>query len=72
MTGTVYGFGEDGSVVVRMSTGDFSVIEVLGGHDMEINDELTGRLDRLGSCFIKNKTQLEDKISIVIERIYHP
>jgi hypothetical protein len=70
MTGTVIAVNvARGMLVAKTGNGEYSVIELLGGHDVEIGDELAGKLDTEGSGAIRNVTQLEN-MDVIIQGVY--
>jgi hypothetical protein len=48
-----------GFVGVQTENGDYSVIELLGGYDVELGDEVTGDFHSYAGESIKNITQSE-------------
>ncbi|MBQ7559583.1 MAG: hypothetical protein IJT20_04985 [Synergistaceae bacterium] len=57
------------AVVAHLENGEFALIELLGGYDVERGDILEGNLADEGSHEITNLTQLEDEMSVVVQRI---
>ena len=55
-----------GFISVEMENGEFSVIELLGGHDVKMNDIISGNLEFIGSEKLYNESQKE-KMSVYIQ-----
>jgi hypothetical protein len=56
-------------VAVRTENGDFSILELLGGYNPELDDELSGQLENLGGEKVRNLTQKENW-EVFIQDIY--
>ena len=54
--------------IVRLENGLYSLVELLGGYDVEIGDEFEGQLDNEGSCEIMNVTQ-DEEMDVVIQYV---
>lgn len=54
--------------IVRLENGLYSLVELLGGYNVDIGDEFSGNLSEEGSCEITNITQCE-KMSVVIQYV---
>lgn len=48
-----------GVIAVEVEDGEFSVIELLGGHDVKMNDIISGNLEFLGGAKLYNESQKE-------------
>jgi len=55
-----------GLIAVETSSGDLSLIELLGGYEVEIDDVISGSLESLGCEEVINKTQ-DEEMSVVIQ-----
>jgi hypothetical protein len=55
-------------ITVEIEDDDFSVIKLLGGHDVKINDIISGNLEFLGNGKLYNETQKE-RMSVYIQGI---
>ena len=54
--------------IVQLENGLYSLVELLGGYDVELGDEFSGNLDEEGSCEIMNLTQNEE-MSVVVQYV---
>lgn len=52
-------------LVVRLEDGMYSVVEPMGGYNIEIGDELTGDLETQGSTVLMNITYNEEIDAII-------
>jgi hypothetical protein len=60
MKGKIVLIGTDsGFVGIRTEQGDYSVLELLGGYDVELGDEVTSNFYNCSSAAVKNLTQSE-------------
>lgn len=48
---------KNGFFIVEVGAGDYTVVEILGGYDIEIGDIIAGDLDSPGDGFLRNETQ---------------
>jgi hypothetical protein len=51
---------QKGFIAVETDSNEFSVFELLGGYDVEIDDVISGDLESLGGETVINKTQSEE------------
>ena len=51
---------QKGFIAVETDSNEFSVIELLGGYEVEIGDVISGDLETLGGEEVINKTQDEE------------
>jgi hypothetical protein len=70
MTGTVVAVNQsNGMVVVHTDGGEYSVIEPIGGYDVELGDTVSGNLLSEGSGKIRNVTQYET-MDVMVQGVY--
>lgn len=51
---------QKGLIAVETNSNEFSILELIGGYDVEIDDIISGDLESLGSETVINKTQTEE------------
>ncbi len=57
MTGSVkFINSKRGMVAVQIDSGDFTIFEILGSCEVNLGDEIVGKLDSLGSETLYNRT----------------
>lgn len=57
-----------GYIAVKIEDGDCSVIELLGGHDVKMNDIISGNLEFIGGEKLFNESQHE-RMSVNIQNV---
>jgi len=60
---------KEGLIAVETDSNEFSIIELLGGYDVEMGDIISGDLESLGSETVINKTQKEE-MDVFIQDCY--
>lgn len=58
-----------GFIAVEVNPGEYSILELLGGYDVEIGDVIAGPLESLGEEEVINITQSET-MDVFIQEIY--
>ena len=70
MQGIVKGINNrKGFIAVETDSGEYAVLELLGGYDVEIGDVISGPLESLGEEEVINLTQSEE-MDVFIQEIY--
>lgn len=70
MKGTVIGVNPRiGFIAIRTEEGDLTVAELLGGYEVEPEDEISGDLNALGGETFYNNTQNEE-MDVYVQGVY--
>lgn len=70
MRGTIKAINQDkGLIAVETNSGEYSVIELIGGYNVEIDDIISGVLESLGRKTVMNETQSEE-IDVFIQHCH--
>lgn len=70
MTGSVkFINSKRGMVAVQIDSGDFTIFEILGSCEVNLGDEIVGKLDSLGSETLYNRT-IHERFEVYVEAIH--